>query len=194
MSLGSIPKLLEFKKFEEVPYYQLNIKENLSKQVLNLSKNKLNIGLGWQGNPNYSDDEYRSIPFNKFKGIINSEKFKFFKLQKDLKTEESEEFYSYTNIEDLGKKDFYDLSICLKELDIIASSDTSIIHLCGILNIKAYLLLNYNSDWRWFFDKDKTIWYPSIQIIKQKKINDWSYVFEKLDTELTILYKNKFKP
>ena len=194
LSLGSIPKLLEFKKFEEVPYYQLNIKENLSKQVLNLSKNKLNIGLGWQGNPNYPDDEYRSIPFNKFKGIINSEKFKFFKLQKDLKTEESEEFYSYTNIEDLGKKDFYDLSICLKELDIIASSDTSIIHLCGILNIKAYLLLNYNSDWRWFFDKDKTIWYPSIQIIKQKKINDWSYVFEKLETELTNLYKNKFKP
>ena len=92
------------------------------------------------------------------------------------------------------KKDFYDLSICLKELDIIASSDTSIIHLCGILNIKAYLLLNYNSDWRWFFDKDKTIWYPSIQIIKQKKINDWSYVFEKLETELTNLYKNKFKP
>ena len=51
------------------------IKENLSKQVLNLSKNKLNIGLGWQGNPNYPDDEYRSIPFNKFKTTHSIGKF-----------------------------------------------------------------------------------------------------------------------
>ena len=104
-----------------------------------------------------------------------------------------EEFKSYDNIEDLGEKNFYDLSKCLKELDIIVSSDTSIIHLCGILNIKAYMLLNYNSDWRWFFDEERTFWYPSIKIIKQKKINEWSFVFEKLEAELMNLYNNKFK-
>ncbi len=100
---------------------------------------------------------------------------------------------SYKDIEDLGEKNFYDLSKCLKELDIVVSSDTSIIHLCGLLNIKAYMLLNYNSDWRWFFDEEKTFWYPSIKIIKQKKINEWNFVFEKLEGELMNLYKNKFK-
>ena len=85
------------------------------------------------------------------------------------------------------------MSKCLKELDIIVSSDTSIIHLCGLLNIKAYMLLNYNSDWRWFFDEEKTFWYPSIKIIKQKKINEWNFVFEKLEAELMNLYNNKFK-
>ena len=74
------------------------------------------------------------------------------------------------------------------------SVDTSIIHLCGILNIKAYLLLNYNNFWTWFLDKKDTLWYPSIKIIKQKKFNDWSYVFEKLELELENLYNNKFKP
>ena len=45
-----------------------------------------------------------------------------------------------------------------------------------------------------FLDKKDTLWYPSIKIIKQKKFNDWSYVFEKLELELENLYNNKFKP
>lgn len=194
LSLGDIPKLLEFEKFEEIPYYQLNIKDDITKHVLNLSKTKLNIGFAWCGNPNFSNDKYRSIPLNKFNKIINFKNFKFFKLQTLLKSDEVNEYKSYNNIEDLGEKNFYDLAKCLKELDIIVSSDTSIIHLCGILNIKAYLLLNYNSNWRWFFDEEKTIWYPSIKIIKQKKVNDWDSVFNRLETELISLYNNKFKP
>ena len=68
----------------------------------------------------------------------------------------------------------------MKELDLVVSSDTSIIHLAGILNVKSILLLNYNSEWRWFNDKKKTIWYPSVDIIKQKKFNSWDYVFLEL--------------
>ena len=56
----------------------------------------------------------------------------------------------------------------------------SIIHLAGILNIKSILLLNLNSDWRWFLDTEQTVWYPSVKIIKQKKLNDWDNVFEEL--------------
>ena len=33
----------------------------------------------------------------------------------------------------------------MNSLDLVISSDTSIIHLAGILNIKSVLLLNYNS-------------------------------------------------
>ena len=193
LSLGDIPKLLEFNELEDIPYYQLNIKDDKAEKILNLSKNVLNIGFAWCGNPKYPNDKYRSIPLNKFNKIINFKNFKFFKLQTLLRPYELDEFKSYKDIEDLGEKNFYDLSKCLKELDIVVSSDTSIIHLCGLLNIKAYMLLNYNSDWRWFFDEEKTFWYPSIKIIKQKKINEWNFVFEKLEVELMNLYKNKFK-
>ena len=190
LSLGDIPKLLEFNEFEDIPYYQLNIKNDKAEKVLNLSKNVLNVGFAWCGSPKYPNDKYRSIPLNNFNKIIN---FKFFKLQTLLRPYELDEFKSYKDIEDLGEKNFYDLSKCLKELDIVVSSDTSIIHLCGLLNIKAYMLLNYNSDWRWFFDEEKTFWYPSIKIIKQKKINEWNFVFEKLEVELMNLYNKKFK-
>ncbi len=194
LPLCDIPKLLKLQNFKEVPYSKLIIKYDETEKNLNISKNKLNIGLAWCGNPNYPTDKYRSIPLKKFSKIIKFKNFKFFKLQTLLKPEEANEFKSFNSIEDLGQKNFYDLSKCLTELDIIVSVDTSIIHLCGMLNIKAYLLLNYNNHWPWFFNDKKTFWYPSINIIKQKKFNDWSYVFEKLEEELTILYNNKFKP
>ena len=110
LSLGDIPKLLEFKKFEEIPYYQLNIKDETTNHELNLSKKKLNIGFAWCGNPKFPNDKYRSIPLNKFNKIINFENFKFFKLQTLLKPDEVHEYKSYNNIEDLGKKNFYDLA------------------------------------------------------------------------------------
>ena len=59
--------------------------------------------------------------------------------------------------------------------------------------VSFYLLLNYNNHWPWFFDEEKTSWYPSIKIIKQKKINEWNFVFEKLEVELMNLYNKKFK-
>ena len=72
----------------------------------------------------------------------------------------------------------------IKNLDLVISSDTSIIHLAGILNKKSILLLNYNSDWRWFDDNNKTIWYPSIDIIKQEKFDNWNEVFVKLENKI----------
>ena len=89
-------------------------------------------------------------------------------------------------------KTFYELSYYLKRLDIIISCDSSIVHLCGILGVKCILLLNFNSDWRWFDNKHNTEWYPSVTIIKQKKFNDWRYVFEELNKRVEVIYKEKF--
>ena len=79
----------------------------------------------------------------------------------------------------------------MDELDLVISSDTSIIHLAGILNVKSFLLLNFNSDWRWFNDTEKTIWYPSVSIIKQKKLGEWASVFTELETKLKKLVNSK---
>ena len=56
----------------------------------------------------------------------------------------------------------------LKELDLVVSVDTSIIHLAGILKINSILLLNFNADWRWFGSKKSTNWYPSEEKFKAK--------------------------
>ena len=192
LSVCSIPLLLEINKPELITYRPLNLPK-IDFEITNslFLNNKLNIGFVWSGNSKFANDEYRSIPFEFFAPLLKVEKFNFFKLSKDLEIKDLFKFYS-NNINNLGDKTFYELSYYLKRLDIIISCDSSIVHLCGILGVKCILLLNFNSDWRWFDNKHNTEWYPSVTIIKQKKFNDWGYVFEELNKRLEVIYKEKF--
>jgi hypothetical protein len=188
LPICSLPKFLEIKKIEDISYYKLHLPK---KNIKNLDYNILNVGLAWSGNPNYLYDEYRSIPFKYFKKILNFNKTNFYKLSKDLRIQELFDYNSY-NIIDFGNKDFSDLSHLVKDLDLVISSDTSIIHLAGILGVSSILLLNFNSDWRWFDSYKTTPWYPSVKIIKQKKFNNWEYVFDQLSVEIEVIHKKKF--
>ena len=100
---------------------------------------------------------------------------------------------SLTNLFDQGNNSLYEISNLMNSLDLVISSDTSIIHLAGILNINSVLLLNYNSDWRWFDDSKSTIWYPSIKILKQNKFDDWTNVFVELKEILKNYISDKKK-
>jgi ADP-heptose:LPS heptosyltransferase len=176
ISLCSLPLLLRIKDINDINYYPLNF--NI-KNKISFEKN-INIGLSWSGNPNFHLDEYRSISFKNFEEILKIKKTNFFKLSQNVKNEEFLDYHSFPNLFDFGDKSLFEISEVMRQLDLVISSDTSIIHLAGILNIKSILLLNYNSDWRWFDDKNKTIWYPSVEIIKQKTFNSWENVFYEL--------------
>ena len=177
LSLCSLPLFLRIKDINEINYYPLHFNNN---DKINLDKNNINIGLSWSGNPNFSLDEYRSISFENFKKILNIKKINFFKLSQNVRNQEIIDYHSFSNLYDFGDKSLFEVSKVMKELDLVISSDTSIIHLAGILNIKSILLLNYNSEWRWFKDDKKTVWYPSVEIIKQKTFNSWDNVFYEL--------------
>ena len=180
ISLCSLPKFLNIKYLDDIKYYQLNID---SKNFIK-NKDKINIGLSWSGNPNFHLDEYRSTSFQNFKELLRFKKVNFYKLSQTIRNEEFLEYSSISNLTDLSNKSIFEISEIIKELDLVVSTDTSIIHLAGILNIKSILLLNYNSDWRWFRDKNKTIWYPSVEIIKQEKFNSWDSVFKELKNKI----------
>jgi len=192
LPICSIPALLGIKKKSDIVYKKLEIKEqnfNINDSIF--SKDKLNIGFAISGNTHYRFDKFRSINFKDFENFLTINKIKFFKLNTNIKQQDLLRFYSY-KIHDLGDKDFYELIFYLKKLDLVVSVDTSIIHLCGTLNIPSILLLSFNSDWRWFDDETKTVWYPSVKIIKQKKINNWQFVFDRLLEHLQNIYSQKF--
>ena len=181
LSLCSLPLFLKIKAINDIQYYPLNFKK---RDNTSLKKNDFNVGLSWSGNPNFTFDEYRSLSFKKFKNILNLKRINFFKLSQNVRDEEPLDYYSVSNFFDFGDKSLFEIAEVMKELDLVISSDTSIIHLAGILKIKSILLLNYNSDWRWFRDKKKTVWYPSVEIIKQETFNSWDNVFYELEKRL----------
>ena len=181
--LCSLPKYLNIKRIEEINFFSLNYKNKFENKIF-LDNKKLNIGLAWSGNKEYFLDTYRSIPFKYFENVFKLKNINFFKLSKVTSDEDKNKYTSFSNLIDLGNRSLAEIAECIKDLDLIISSDTSIIHLAGILNKKSILLLNYNSDWRWFDDNIKTVWYPSIEIIKQEKFDSWDEVFVKLQNKL----------
>ena len=181
ISLCSLPLFLKIKDINDINYYPLNFK---NKNKINFQKNDINIGLSWSGNPNLPLDEHRSISFKNFKEIFNIKKINFFKLSQNVRNQDFLDYHSSPNLFDFGDKSLIEISEFMKELDLVISVDTSIIHLAGLLNIKSILLLHYNSNWRWFEDEKKTIWYPSVEIIKQKTFNSWDDVFFELKKKI----------
>ncbi len=82
---------------------------------------------------------------------------------------------------------FYDTALAIDNLDYIISVDTSVVHLSGAMGKPTFVLLPYNPDWRWGLEGNKTEWYDSVTLFRQKEINDWDTVFTELNIHLNTL-------
>jgi tetratricopeptide (TPR) repeat protein len=64
----------------------------------------------------------------------------------------------------------------IAELDLVISVDTMIAHLAGALGRPVWVLLRYATNWRWQLDRDETHWYPTMRLLRQRRIGDWNGV------------------
>ena len=55
-------------------------------------------------------------------------------------------------IDNDNEKAFYDSVTIMKNVDLVISTDTSIIHLAGSMGIKSVCLLTIGNEWRWTSD------------------------------------------
>lgn len=72
--------------------------------------------------------------------------------------------------------DFGETAAVLEHMDLTVSVCTSTLHLAGTLGRKAIGLLPYVADWRWLLSREDSPWYPTIQLIRQRRPGDWSDV------------------
>jgi len=105
-----------------------------------------------------------------------------FSLQKD----EASEQLNNSQVIDLLKdtKNFSDTAGVIENLDLVISVDTSVAHLAGAMGKPVWVLLSYNSNWRWLLNRDDCPWYPTMKLFRQKTEGDWGPVFEQVVNEL----------
>ncbi len=72
--------------------------------------------------------------------------------------------------------DFAETAAAVCQLDLVISIDTSIAHLAGALARPTWVLLPYNSDWRWLLRREDSPWYPTARLFRQSKPGDWAGV------------------
>ena len=145
-------------------------------------KKKKRIGLCWSGNRNHKYDHFRSLELNSLFPLIKNN-YEFFCIQKDVLNNEMDQLKNL-KIKYLGDEDLLNTGAIIKNLDLVISCDTSICHLSGSLNCPTWLLLHYSPDWRWLLNREDSPWYPSIKLFRQKKLNEWSNVINKIEKEL----------
>jgi hypothetical protein len=66
------------------------------------------------------------------------------------------------------------------ELDLIISVDTMAAHLAGALGRPVWTLLHADCDWRWGGDGDRTAWYRTMRLFRQKRAGEWDGVVEEV--------------
>ena len=185
MSLGLLFKTNLSSIPSKTPYLRASeAKLEFWSQNLKLKDDQLNIGIACSGFIGEKHFDNRLIDIEKFQPFSDSANI--FLIQKDLRSSDAKYLESQKSIRYLGNEihSFEDTAAIIELMDSIVTIDTSIAHLAGALNKKTYLILAWNPDWRWLQDRSDSPWYPSVNLIRQKSINNWDGCLESIFTSL----------
>ena len=146
-----------------------------------INKDKLNVGIVWSGSYNGANEPYRSVPLKSLKKIF-SLNANFYCLQNEIWDRDKDDFRSL-NIIDYGKFKLDEVSSIIKNLDLIITSDTSILHLSASLSKETWGMLALHPDWRWG-EFNRINPYSSLTIYNQLSFNDWRNVENQIYSDL----------
>ncbi len=185
ISLGSLIKFFYKEKYD---FKDILIKkdevqiENWSKKIDN---SKPKVGLVWSGSFHGPNQPFRSVPLKSLDKILSLD-INFYGLQNEI-WERDKHYFENSNILDFGKYNLVEIASIIENLDLVISADTSVLHLSCSLNKETWGIFNIYPDWRWG-EFDKINPYPSLQMIKQKKFNQWDDVDDEILKKLQLKF------
>ena len=134
-----------------------------------------------------SHDKARTCPLDQWSPLLSQPGIQWFSLQKEDDAGDGKRLAAENpNIIDLTHhlNDFADTAALIESLDLLISIDTSVPHLAGALAKKTWLLLPFNTDFRWLLHRDDSPWYPSFRLFRQSTLGQWEPVIEQVRAEL----------
>ena len=181
IAIGSLIKFFFKEKFKENENLIQTIKNIDLKWKDKIITDKLNVGVVWSGGYNGANEPYRSVPLKNVSKIF-SLNANFYCLQNEIWERDKDDFGSL-NLIDYSKYKLDEIASIIKNLDLVITSDTSILHLSASLNKETWAMLSLHPDWRWG-EFNNINPYSSLKIFKQEKFNDWSDVEDSIFLEL----------
>jgi tetratricopeptide (TPR) repeat protein len=189
--LMSLPRILGT-SFDDLPYgnsaYLRSDPQLVNKwrDMLDVATNrsgKPRIGLMWGGRKVISLGS-RSVNLEALLSLV-SDRFDFISLQKELPDGDAETLQT-TKIHHFGEQqdDFADAAAMIALVDLVITIDTSIAHLAGALGKETWVLLQFDSEWRWLQERDDSPWYPHTKLFRQSVPGDWSEVVGRVHAEM----------
>jgi tetratricopeptide (TPR) repeat protein len=147
------------------------------------------IGISWAGNPNYRADHERSTQLSTFLPLLKLPNIQWVSLQKGPAANQIPDLQQLLPTQSLydgssQDTDFAQTAALLANLDLVIATDTAIAHLAGAMNKPLWLLLPWQSDWRWMQSIETTPWYPQAKLLRQSTPNNWPELIDRVHLNL----------
>jgi Flp pilus assembly protein TadD len=149
------------------------------------------VGIAWQGSPTMlPHDLWRSMPLACFEPLARVAGVCLISLQRGAGTDQLDKLAGRFPVVDLAR-DFdeapgvlLDTAAAMMSLDLVITCCTSIGHLAGALGVPVWIALQAVPAWRWLFDREDTVWYPTVRLFRQIRFGSWEEPFRRMAGEL----------
>ncbi len=186
----SLPNILKMYNLKKIPYKSkyLEIPPEFKKKWKNRLEetDKKRIGIFWRSNSKFRS-ESRNVSLKKMEDLFELN-YEFHSLQKELNSEEKNKKYG-GGVENLyfwddELNDLCDTAALIERMDLVITVDTAVAHLAGAMGKPTWIMLSYNSDFRWLLNRKDSPWYDSVILFRQKENQLWDDVIERVKEEL----------
>ena len=147
---------------------------------------KFKIGFSYQGST--VGLATRDIELKFLEPLFNIPNVECYMLQYKIR----DEIYKGMNVKNLGNniKDFDDTAAMIENMDLIVTTDNSILNLAGAMGKKTFALFNNVPEFRWFdLTGDDVKWYKSVKPYIADKQNNWAPLIQKVKSDIEGLVK-----
>ena len=146
------------------------------------------IGLSWQGGVGFTGRKRRSLTLEQLLPILRLPGFRFVNLQytdvqEEMRAFEARHGHKVHHWQE-AIDDYDETAALVTALDGVLTVCTAIVHLTGSLGRPALVMVPFGADWRYGASGERMIWYPSVRLLRQQRLGDWSTVFEELSRRL----------
>ena len=193
--IGSLPLILRptLSSFKEGSKAYLKCQQSKAdelKLTLLGKQKEILVGISWLSKSRIPGAIQRNVELAEIAQHLNKPNIKLVNLQygdvsgeiKNLKDNQNIDVIQIEEID--NKNDIDGLAALIMACDHIVTIDNATAHLASALGAKTKLLLPINHDWRWGQEKTTSYWYDSLQLYRQRQLNDWETNLLKISSEI----------
>lgn len=144
--------------------------------------NRPRIGISWAGNPAHPGDRWRTPGLEALLPLLERSGIDWYALQVASGRDQLDATPLPAHVTDLGPgiTGWGDSAAILTHLDLLITPDSALCHLAGAMGRPVWTLISTDTDWRWLEDGNRTGWYPSMRLFRQKSRGDWAGLLSRL--------------
>ncbi|HYW49267.1 MAG TPA: glycosyltransferase family 9 protein [Gemmatimonadaceae bacterium] len=140
----------------------------------------LRIALVWGGTPLHTEDRSRSMPLATLLPALVRPDVELVIVQQGSPREQLAAVGATlrsTFVDVAGDcRDMADTAQVLAACDLLLSVDTSVAHVAGAMGLPTWVMVAHPAEWRWGRTRADCLFYPSVRVLRQEAVGDWSAV------------------